>query len=239
VAWWSLERSDLHRQGRPIPGLGPLLRLQEHPKPLVRADLSARSRENPGPALGGEHRAHHWRDGLGFQRLFGRELRRHADDLTKPGTYPVTITDPSTPVTATAPFVVEFLDVPVGYAYYDPINRLAYRGIAGGYVGGSYGPSDPVLRKHMAVFLLKAEHGSGYRPPDCDPDHPRFTDVACPSTYVNWIEQLAREGHRLRVRERYLRPRRPSDPRPHGGLHQQDVGPGQPGHRFHAAPLSL
>ena len=42
----------------------------------------------------------------------------------------------------------------------------------------------------MAVFLLKAKHGSGYVPPPCDGD---FDDVPCPSTFANWIEQLAEE----------------------------------------------
>jgi hypothetical protein len=42
----------------------------------------------------------------------------------------------------------------------------------------------------MAVFLLKAEHGSGYAPPACVGI---FTDVPCPSTFANWIEQLSAE----------------------------------------------
>ena len=43
----------------------------------------------------------------------------------------------------------------------------------------------------MAVFLLKAKHGSTYVPPPCTGD---FPDVACPSTFADWIEQLAAEG---------------------------------------------
>ena len=43
----------------------------------------------------------------------------------------------------------------------------------------------------MAVFLLKAEHGSDYVPPACSGV---FEDVACPSQYANWIERLAAEG---------------------------------------------
>jgi len=43
----------------------------------------------------------------------------------------------------------------------------------------------------MAVFLLKAEHGSAYVPPECVG---AFMDVACPSTFANWIEQLATEN---------------------------------------------
>ena len=43
----------------------------------------------------------------------------------------------------------------------------------------------------MAVFLLKAEHGDQYVPPPCAGI---FGDVACPSQYANWIEQMAAEG---------------------------------------------
>jgi hypothetical protein len=42
----------------------------------------------------------------------------------------------------------------------------------------------------MAVFLLKAEHGSAYVPPPCAGV---FADVSCPSTFADWIEQLAAE----------------------------------------------
>jgi hypothetical protein len=43
----------------------------------------------------------------------------------------------------------------------------------------------------MAVLILKAEHTTAYVPPGC---HGIFTDVACPSQYANWIEQLYNEG---------------------------------------------
>jgi hypothetical protein len=42
----------------------------------------------------------------------------------------------------------------------------------------------------MAVFLLKTEHGASYVPPGCSGI---FEDVACPSQYANWIEQLYAE----------------------------------------------
>ena len=67
---------------------------------------------------------------------------------------------------------------------------LAAEGITGGCGGGNYCPQSPVRRDQMAVFLLKAEHGSAYVPPDCAGT---FADVACPSTFANWIEQLAAE----------------------------------------------
>ena len=43
----------------------------------------------------------------------------------------------------------------------------------------------------MAVFLLKALHGSTFVPPLCNGD---FGDVPCPSQFADWIEQLAAEA---------------------------------------------
>ena len=57
--------------------------------------------------------------------------------------------------------------------------------------GGNYCPTNPVRRDQMAVFLLKAEHGSNYVPPPCNGD---FPDVACPSQFADWIEELFTEG---------------------------------------------
>jgi hypothetical protein len=42
----------------------------------------------------------------------------------------------------------------------------------------------------MAAFLLKAKYGAGYVPPACSGI---FADVACPSQFADWIEQLATE----------------------------------------------
>ena len=43
----------------------------------------------------------------------------------------------------------------------------------------------------MAVFLLRTKHGASYAPPQCSGV---FADVACPSQYANWVEQLYIEG---------------------------------------------
>ena len=40
----------------------------------------------------------------------------------------------------------------------------------------------------MAVFLLEGKYGSTLTPPPCTGV---FDDVACPSTYADWIEKLA------------------------------------------------
>jgi hypothetical protein len=83
-----------------------------------------------------------------------------------------------------------FLDVPCPSTFAPWIEELAAEGITGGCGGGNFCPTSPVRRDQMAVFLLKAEHGSDYLPPDCTGV---FADVPCPSTFANWIEQLAAE----------------------------------------------
>jgi hypothetical protein len=83
-----------------------------------------------------------------------------------------------------------FADVPCPSTFANWIEALAAEGITGGCGGGNYCPSSPVRRDQMAVFLLKAEHGSGYTPPNCAGV---FPDVACPSPFAHWIEQLASE----------------------------------------------
>jgi hypothetical protein len=81
-----------------------------------------------------------------------------------------------------------FPDVPCPSTFANWIEALAAEGITGGCGGGDYCPTNPVRRDQMAVFLLKAEHGSGYTPPACAG---LFPDVPCPSTFANWVEQLA------------------------------------------------
>jgi len=83
-----------------------------------------------------------------------------------------------------------FADVPCPSTFANWIEALAGEGITGGCGGGGYCPQNPVRRDQMAVFLLKAEHGSSYAPPPCTGT---FADVACPSTFADWIEQLATE----------------------------------------------
>ena len=84
-----------------------------------------------------------------------------------------------------------FPDVPVTNSFYSFIETLFHNEITGGCGGGDYCPSNPVTRAQMAVFLLKSEHGAGYLPPACAGV---FGDVACPSAFADWIEQLYKEG---------------------------------------------
>ena len=57
-----------------------------------------------------------------------------------------------------------FPDVPCPSTFAPWIEALAAEGITGGCGGGNYCPQSPVRRDQMAVFLLKAEHGSVVRP---------------------------------------------------------------------------
>ncbi len=87
-----------------------------------------------------------------------------------------------------------FSDVPASNPFAPFIEQLAGFAISGGCGGGNYCPTNPVTRAQMAVFLLKAEHGSAYAPPACTGI---FTDVECsptPAFAVDWIEQLFHEG---------------------------------------------
>ena len=59
-----------------------------------------------------------------------------------------TVSDP--PATPT------FGDVPTSHPFYQFVEALAAAGIAAGYGNGNFGPSDPITRGQMAVFLSKA-----------------------------------------------------------------------------------
>jgi Metallo-peptidase family M12/S-layer homology domain len=86
-----------------------------------------------------------------------------------------------------------FTDVPCSNGFAPWIEELAAEGITGGCGNGTtYCPGDPVTRQQMAAFLLKGEHGSAYAPPACSSNP--FGDVACPSTFANWVHQLVAEG---------------------------------------------
>ncbi|HEY3203775.1 MAG TPA: S-layer homology domain-containing protein [Thermoanaerobaculia bacterium] len=84
-----------------------------------------------------------------------------------------------------------FPDVPTSNLFYKFIESLFHNGVTGGCGGGSYCPTNSVTRAQMAVFLLKAKHGSSFVPPACTGI---FPDVPCPSLFADWIEQLFAEG---------------------------------------------
>jgi hypothetical protein len=102
----------------------------------------------------------------------------------------VTNTDATTGTLVKA-FVADFLDVPSSQQFYSYVTTLVSNGITAGIGGGLYGVNDDTLRQQMAVFILKGEHGLCFVPPPCAGV---FTDVPCPSTFADWIEEMAAEG---------------------------------------------
>ncbi|MGH9363650.1 MAG: IPT/TIG domain-containing protein, partial [Thermoanaerobaculia bacterium] len=89
-------------------------------------------------------------------------------------------------------FVYDFLDVPDSHPFHDFIVAIFRGGITAGCGGGNYCPENPVTRAQMAVFLLKAEHGSAYMPPSASGTV--FGDVGVGDFAADWIEQLYSEG---------------------------------------------
>jgi hypothetical protein len=70
------------------------------------------------------------------------------------------------------------------------IEEVYDEGMTSGYPDGTYRPENRVTRAEMAIFLLKAMHGSTYTPPA--PSGGSFTDVAGHWAEA-WIEQLKEE----------------------------------------------
>ena len=93
--------------------------------------------------------------------------------------------------TLPAAWFADFSDVAEDDIFHAYIETIFRNGITAGCGAGNYCRNDAVRRDQMAVFLLKAEHGSGYAPPGCTGV---FPDVPCPGQFADWVEQLALEG---------------------------------------------
>ena len=84
-----------------------------------------------------------------------------------------------------------FLDVGASDFAASFIEQLASDGITAGCGNNNYCPNADVTRAQMAVFLLRAKHGSGYSPPAATGV---FDDVPLGYWAGAWIEQLAAES---------------------------------------------
>ncbi len=89
-------------------------------------------------------------------------------------------------------WLADFNDVPAASPYHAPVETIFRDGITGGCSGGNYCPASPITRGQMAVFLLRAEHTSGYVPPPATGTV--FADVTVNTPFADWIEQLYAEG---------------------------------------------
>jgi hypothetical protein len=86
-----------------------------------------------------------------------------------------------------------FTDVPTSHWAAAWIKQFAVEGMTAGCGTGLYCPDQPVDRAQMAVFLLRAKHGSLYVPPAVG-STTGFTDVPTDHWAAPWIKQLAAEG---------------------------------------------
>ena len=86
-----------------------------------------------------------------------------------------------------------FGDVQPGHWAAAWIKQLAAEKITSGCGSGNYCPDAPVTRAQMAVFLLKAKHGTAYMPPVVG-SSTGFSDVPTDHWAAKWIRQLAAEG---------------------------------------------
>jgi hypothetical protein len=84
-----------------------------------------------------------------------------------------------------------FSDVSAGSFAASWIEQLAADGITAGCGNNNYCPASQITRDQMAVFLLRAKHGSTYLPPAATGV---FGDVPTDHWAAPWIEQLADEG---------------------------------------------
>jgi hypothetical protein len=128
----------------------------------------------------------------GVQFLSSQQIAAYTPEL-QPGTLSgVSVINPDlVEATLTNGWLADFLDVPQSDPFHSYLEKIVRHGISSGCGGGNYCPSSPVRRDQMAVFLLKAEHGSTYQPPACTGI---FADVYCPSQFADWIEELYAEG---------------------------------------------
>ncbi|HEX2619472.1 MAG TPA: S-layer homology domain-containing protein [Phototrophicaceae bacterium] len=88
-----------------------------------------------------------------------------------------------------------FKDVSDSYWAWNFIEQLYRAGITGGCNTSPliYCPENTVTRAQMAVFLLRAIHGSSYAPPDVA-GNTGFLDVPADHWAAAWIKELAAEG---------------------------------------------
>ena len=84
-----------------------------------------------------------------------------------------------------------FDDVPKTAFGADWIEQFASEGITTGCGVKLYCPNNSVTRGEMAVFLLRAKHGSSHNPPA---PIGFFDDVTTTTPFAKWIEQLAGEA---------------------------------------------
>ncbi|HYF47614.1 MAG TPA: S-layer homology domain-containing protein, partial [Acidimicrobiales bacterium] len=83
-----------------------------------------------------------------------------------------------------------FVDVSPGSFFYEQIEWMSGAGIASGFPGGRYKPTEAVRRQQMANFLHNLAGQPGFSPPPS----PTFVDVPTSNPFFLQIEWMANEG---------------------------------------------
>jgi hypothetical protein len=81
-----------------------------------------------------------------------------------------------------------FTDVPPTHTFYPFIERMAARGVIGGYADGTFRPGNNASRGQIAKIVSNA---AGYSEPVSGQT---FTDVAPGSTFYEFVERLSVRG---------------------------------------------
>ena len=110
----------------------------------------------------------------------------------------VVVTNPSTASgTLVKGWFADFTDVPQVNSFHLAVEKVLRAGITTGCGVGIYCPDVRVTRDQMAVFILRGEHGGGYKPPD--PTGTVFSDVTddddvCPVDGADEAWKTSRPG---------------------------------------------
>ena len=107
--------------------------------------------------------------------------------------YDVVVTNSGAPASVLPrAWFADFLDVPGSSAFHASVEQMVRDGITSGCGAGNYCPASSITRAQMAVFLLRAAHGSSYVPPPATGTV--FADVGASDFAADWIEELHAEG---------------------------------------------
>ncbi|MEP6769191.1 MAG: S-layer homology domain-containing protein, partial [Acidobacteriota bacterium] len=93
--------------------------------------------------------------------------------------------------TPDAPTGTVFSDVPADAFGAAWIEALSGEGVTSGCGSGNFCPAAVITRAPLAVLLLKATDGSGFRP---EAASGTFGDVPASDPFAPWIEELFRRG---------------------------------------------
>jgi len=93
---------------------------------------------------------------------------------------------------STLPETSPFVDVPLDHPFFDEVVWLVDRGIANGYPGNLFKPTDPVTRQAMATFLYRYAGNPNGNNPLCA--NPAFADVPADHPFCGEIAWLVEQG---------------------------------------------